>query len=73
LKLKNTKRPSPFYLGYFSLSKKFNYVGKGASILQLKSGSNNMPSYFPISTPLGHPPSSQLTYYEPLVVEMESF
>ncbi len=48
------KRPSSFYLSYFSLSKNFNYITKDASILHLKLGSSNKPSYFSTSTPLEH-------------------
>jgi hypothetical protein len=52
---KNAKGPSPFNLGYFSSSKNFNYIGKDANILHLKLGNTDRPSYFPTSTPLGHP------------------
>jgi hypothetical protein len=58
LELKKAKRPSLFCLGYFSWSKKFNYIAKDASILHLKSNNNNRPSYFPISTPWRHNPHS---------------
>jgi len=58
-------------LVYFSLSKTFNYIAKDVSIFHFKLGNNRRPSYFhPFKT---HPPSSQLAYYKPLVVEMESF
>jgi len=66
LELKSAKGPSHFYLGYFSLSKKFNYVEKDTITLHLKLSNNDRPSYFPTSTPLGHPPSPQLITHPPL-------
>jgi hypothetical protein len=63
-----------FCLGYFSLSKKFNYVAKDAKILHLKSNNNNRPSYFPTSTLLQtHPPSPWLTSCRRSIVEMKFF
>jgi hypothetical protein len=56
---------SLFCLGYFCLSKHFNYIAKDASILHLKLGNNDRPSL--------HPQSSWPTYYMRLVVDMESF
>jgi hypothetical protein len=37
---------SLFCLGYFCSSKKFNYIAKDVSILHLKLGGNDRPSYF---------------------------
>jgi len=56
LELEKAKGPSPFYLGYFSLLKNFNYVAKDASIFHLKSSNDDGPNYFLTSTPLGHTP-----------------
>jgi hypothetical protein len=45
LEFERTKRPSSFYLDYFSLTKKFNHIAKAASILHLKLGGSHRPSY----------------------------
>jgi hypothetical protein len=54
LELEKVEGPSSFYLGYFSLSKKFNHIAKDASIFQLKSGDRRRFSYFPTATPSEH-------------------
>ncbi len=54
MELERVKRPSSFYLGYFSLSKKFNHIIKDASIFHLKSSDSHRFSYFLIATPLEH-------------------
>jgi hypothetical protein len=48
--LKGPEGPSPFYLGYFSLSKNLIYNAKDASILHLKLSNDSRPSYFLTST-----------------------
>jgi hypothetical protein len=50
LELEKVKRPSSFYLGHFSLSKKFDHITKDANILHLKLGNNHRLNYFPTST-----------------------
>jgi hypothetical protein len=64
---------SSFYLGYLSLSKKFNYITKDVNILHLKSSNGGRPNYFLTSTLLEYPPLPRLTYYNCLVIEMEHF
>ncbi len=54
--LERARKPSFLSLGYFSLSKNFNYVAEDANILHLKSRNGSRPSYFSISTPLRHTP-----------------
>ncbi len=54
LKPEMVRRPSSFCFGYFFSTKKFNHITKNVSIFHLKLGDNCRPSYFLISTPLGH-------------------
>jgi hypothetical protein len=42
---KRPKGPSPFYVGYFSSSRNFNYIIKDVSIFHLKLSSNSKLSY----------------------------
>jgi hypothetical protein len=48
------RKPSSFCLGYFFSTKFFNHITKNVNIFHFKSGNNCRPSYFLISTPLGH-------------------
>jgi hypothetical protein len=48
------KRPSPFYLDYFSSPKNFISIAKDTSIFHLKWSSNSRSNYFPTSTPSSH-------------------
>jgi hypothetical protein len=74
VELQRVKGLSYLCLGYFSLSKNFNYITKDASILHLKSGDNDRCNYFPTSTPSKCiPPSPRLTSYKQLVVETKRF
>ncbi len=54
LELEMVRKPSSFCLGYFFSTKFFNHITKNVNIFHFKSGNNCRPSYFLISTPLGH-------------------
>jgi hypothetical protein len=62
-----------FCLGYFSLSKQFNYIAKDTSILHLKSSTNDRPRQFLTFTPSKHSPHCHDRPITESDVEMESF
>ncbi len=51
LEFKKDRRPSSFYLGHFSLWKKFNHIIKDAHVFHFKLGDRCRLSYFMSSTP----------------------
>jgi hypothetical protein len=56
LKLQRVKNLVFFCFDYFFASKHLKYIAKDVSILHLKLGNSNRPSYFPTSTSSKHTP-----------------